>query len=74
MLFIFRFLGLMPALCEEDDVLATKLVTFFPNNLTRYNVPTHHAVIVVFCTKTGIPKSVISLDTLFSFMCLLSAE
>ena len=56
--FDFRFLGLMPALCEEDDVLATKLVTYFPHNLSRYDKPTHHAVIVVFSPQTGIPRAV----------------
>ena len=56
--FYFRFLGLMPALCEEDDVLATKLVTYFPHNLSRYDKPTHHAVIVVFSPQTGIPRAV----------------
>lgn len=53
------FLGLMPSLCEEAESLGVKLVTFYPNNMDRYGVQTHHAVIVLFETKTGIPKAIL---------------
>jgi ornithine cyclodeaminase/alanine dehydrogenase-like protein (mu-crystallin family) len=45
----------MPAYSSEDEALATKLVTFFPQNT---GVPTHHAIIAVFNSKTGIPEIV----------------
>ncbi|XP_048762138.1 ketimine reductase mu-crystallin-like isoform X2 [Ostrea edulis] len=43
----------MPAYSPEDEALATKLVTFFPQNT---DVPTHNAIIAVFNSKTGIPE------------------
>ena len=43
------FLGVMPAYAGS---LGAKLVTFFPENR---DVPTHHAVIVLFRPKTGEP-------------------
>jgi len=48
----------MPSVCEESGVLGTKLVTFYPNNMTRHGVLTHNAVIVLFEATTGIPKAV----------------
>ncbi|KAK3601783.1 hypothetical protein CHS0354_041698 [Potamilus streckersoni] len=50
------FLGLMPALCEDEDVLATKLVTLYRHNQEKYGLPTHNAIVVVFSVNTGIPK------------------
>ncbi|KAJ8318294.1 hypothetical protein KUTeg_003385 [Tegillarca granosa] len=47
------FLGVMPALSSTDGTLATKLVTFFPNNK---GIPTHHAIIAMFNTSTGVPE------------------
>ncbi|XP_060066907.1 ketimine reductase mu-crystallin-like [Ylistrum balloti] len=47
------FLGVMPAYSPEQEALATKLVTFFPNNK---NIPTHHAVIVMFNPDSGVPE------------------
>lgn len=53
------FLGLMPSLCEDEESLGVKLVTFFPHNMHRYGVQTHNAVIILFETKTGIPKAIL---------------
>lgn len=50
-----RFLGVMPGYSQHDEVLATKLVTFFPMNK---EVSTHNAVILVFDINNGIPKTV----------------
>ncbi|XP_061192022.1 ketimine reductase mu-crystallin-like isoform X1 [Saccostrea echinata] len=47
------FLGVMPAYSPEDEALAVKLVTFFPQNT---GVPTHNAIIPVFNAQTGIPE------------------
>lgn len=52
------FLGLMPSVCEDKDNFGVKLVTFFPNNMDRYGVQTHNAVIILLETRTGIPKAV----------------
>ena len=43
------FLGLMPAYA---GALGVKLVTFYPGN---QEVPTHHAVILLFAPETGVP-------------------
>ncbi|XP_062599515.1 ketimine reductase mu-crystallin-like [Saccostrea cucullata] len=43
----------MPAYSPDDEALAVKLVTFFPQNI---GVPTHNAIIPVFNAKTGIPE------------------
>lgn len=53
--FFHRFFGLMPSLCSEDNVLATKLVSFYPNNK---DVPTHNAVIAMFNASNGVPEVV----------------
>lgn len=45
----------MPSLCSEDNVLATKLVSFYPNNK---DVPTHNAVIAMFNASNGVPEVV----------------
>lgn len=45
----------MPAYSEKDSALATKLVTFYPENK---DVPTHHALIVLLEPTTGVPKAV----------------
>ncbi|CAG5120582.1 unnamed protein product, partial [Candidula unifasciata] len=50
------FFGCMPVYSEIDNILVTKLVTFFPNNK---DIPTHHAVIIVFDTETGVPKAIL---------------
>ncbi|XP_063444260.1 ketimine reductase mu-crystallin-like isoform X2 [Mytilus trossulus] len=47
------FFGLMPSLCSEDNVLATKLVSFYPNNK---DFPTHNAVIAMFNASNGVPE------------------
>src|SRR5438874_3932539 len=46
------FLGVMPA---SGRVLGAKLVTFYPQNT---NVPTHHAMVLVFRPETGEPLAV----------------
>ncbi len=43
------FFGVMPAYA---GALGAKLVTFYPNN---NNVPTHHAVVLLFKPETGEP-------------------
>jgi ornithine cyclodeaminase/alanine dehydrogenase-like protein (mu-crystallin family) len=43
------FLGVMPA---YDGALGVKLVTFYPDN---QNLPTHHAMILLFRPETGEP-------------------
>uniref|UniRef100_A0A2C9JFG1 Ketimine reductase mu-crystallin n=1 Tax=Biomphalaria glabrata TaxID=6526 RepID=A0A2C9JFG1_BIOGL len=55
------FLGCMPVYSREDDILATKIVSFFPQNK---DVSTHHAVILVFCAHTGIPKALLDGDVI----------
>ncbi|XP_052759982.1 ketimine reductase mu-crystallin-like isoform X2 [Mya arenaria] len=52
------FFGSMPSLCEEKEILGTKLVTFYPNNFTRHGRATHNAIIVLFHKNTGIPKAI----------------
>jgi ornithine cyclodeaminase/alanine dehydrogenase-like protein (mu-crystallin family) len=46
------FLGVMPA---YTGALGAKLVTFYPNN---QDVPTHHALIVLFQPETGEPLAI----------------
>ena len=43
------FFGVMPA---YGGALGAKLVTFYPNN---QGLPTHHAMILLFCPETGEP-------------------
>ncbi|XP_064618170.1 ketimine reductase mu-crystallin-like [Liolophura sinensis] len=45
----------MPAYSEKDNALATKVVSFYPENKA---VPTHHALIVLLEPTTGVPKAV----------------
>lgn len=49
--------GLMPA-WHADDLLATKLLTIFPDNAGQ-ELPTIHALIVIFDGRTGRPTAVI---------------
>lgn len=49
------FLGSMPAYVTPTGALGAKLVTFYPGNR---DVPTHHAVIVLFRPETGEPMAV----------------
>lgn len=48
----------MPSVCEDEGSFGIKLVTFFPHNMDRHGVQTHNAIIVLFETKTGVPKTV----------------
>jgi thiomorpholine-carboxylate dehydrogenase len=50
------FMGLMPAV--YGDIMGTKLVNLYPNNATR-GLPTHLAIIVLFCAETGEPLAVL---------------
>ncbi|XP_046584712.1 ketimine reductase mu-crystallin-like [Haliotis rubra] len=50
------FLGVMPGYSQHDDVLATKLVSFFPQNK---DLPTHNAVILMFDVHNGLPKTIL---------------
>lgn len=50
------FFGHMPSLCSEDNMLATKLVTFYPNNTDS---PTHNAIIVLFNASNGVPEVIL---------------
>jgi alanine dehydrogenase len=49
--------GLMPA-WHAGEILATKLVTIFPDNASQ-GLPTIHAQIVLFDGRTGIPTAVV---------------
>ncbi|RUS81083.1 hypothetical protein EGW08_011169 [Elysia chlorotica] len=55
------FLGCMPVYVEADQLLVTKLVTFFPKNK---DVPTHNAIIVVFSANTGVPRAILDGDVI----------
>ncbi|XP_059144780.1 ketimine reductase mu-crystallin-like isoform X2 [Physella acuta] len=55
------FLGCMPVYSKEDDVLATKLVSFYPLNK---DCPTHSAIIAVFYPQTGIPRAILDGDVI----------
>ncbi|KAK0058971.1 ketimine reductase mu-crystallin [Biomphalaria pfeifferi] len=55
------FLGCMPVYSREDDILAAKIVSFFPQNK---DVSTHHAVMLIFCAHTGIPKALLDGDVI----------
>ena len=50
-----RYLGIMPAVGE--DAMGLKLVSFYPGNAGT-EVPTHHAMILLFRTDTGEPLAV----------------
>ena len=50
-----RYLGIMPAV--GDDAMGAKLVSFYPGNAGT-QVPTHHAMILLFRTDTGEPLAV----------------
>ena len=49
-----RYFGVMPAVA--GDVMGAKLVSFYPVNESA-GVPTHHATIVLFDARTGIPTA-----------------
>ncbi|KAL5019404.1 hypothetical protein ScPMuIL_005126 [Solemya velum] len=55
------FLAAMPAVSPEDGAIATKVLTFFPENK---NCPTHHAIIIVFNPETGIPEVLMDGDVI----------
>jgi ornithine cyclodeaminase/alanine dehydrogenase-like protein (mu-crystallin family) len=50
-----RYLGVMPAVAE--DFMGLKLVSFYPRNAGT-DIPTHLAMILLFCTDTGEPLAV----------------
>jgi ornithine cyclodeaminase/alanine dehydrogenase-like protein (mu-crystallin family) len=50
-----RYLGIMPAVAE--DAMGAKLVSFYPGNAGT-GMPTHLAMILLFCPDTGEPLAV----------------
>lgn len=42
-----------PVISTPDKVLCTKLLTLFPENEARYQVPSHQAVVTLFDSDTG---------------------
>ena len=55
--YMFRYLGLMPSYCYSADALATKIITFFPDNGNK-GVPSHQAVVFLMDAATGSPLAV----------------
>ncbi|GFR74352.1 ketimine reductase mu-crystallin [Elysia marginata] len=51
----------MPVYIEADQLLVTKLVTFFPKN---ESVPKHNAIIAVFNANTGVPRAFLDGETI----------
>ncbi len=49
-----RYFGVMPAIA--GDVMGAKLVSFYPVN-ENAGLPTHHAAIVLFDARTGVPTA-----------------
>jgi len=56
-LFVFRFFGVMPAYSADDNILACKIVSFYPGN-AKYKKATHMANIMVYDPKYGELKAV----------------
>ncbi|XP_076461380.1 ketimine reductase mu-crystallin-like [Babylonia areolata] len=52
----------MPACSESDEVLSTKLVSFFPHNAPPR--PTHHAIVALFNCTTGVPEAILDGDSI----------
>lgn len=55
------FFGSMPVYSKVDDIIATKLVSFFPQNTS---VATHNAVVLVFSTETGVMRAILDGDVI----------
>lgn len=55
--FLYRFLGLMPSYCHSMDALATKIVSFYPNNSSK-GVVSHQAMVFLLEASTGTPLAV----------------
>jgi len=51
------FFGVMPSYCRKLDVIASKLVTAFPNNKPGF--PTHNALVCIFSPENGIPLAIV---------------
>jgi len=49
----------MPALLEESSGLGLKVVSVFPHNAARHNLPVIHALVVVLDAATGQPAAVL---------------
>lgn len=60
------FFGLMPCSCDDEEILGAKIVTFFPHNSTRYNLPTHHGIILLLDPRTGIPSTIMDGEVITS--------
>uniref|UniRef100_A0A0B7A802 Ketimine reductase mu-crystallin n=1 Tax=Arion vulgaris TaxID=1028688 RepID=A0A0B7A802_9EUPU len=57
------YFGCMPVYSEMDNILCTKLVSFFVQNK---DIQTHHAVILVFSADTGAPRAIMDGDIITS--------
>ncbi|HEY7124112.1 MAG TPA: hypothetical protein VH540_09200 [Ktedonobacterales bacterium] len=55
---------IMPAYLAESNALAVKLLTLFPHNLERHNLPTINALVLSFDTSNGLPVSLVEGSTL----------
>lgn len=42
-----------PCISTPDKTICTKLLTLFPENESRYNIPSHQAVVTIFNSETG---------------------
>ncbi|XP_005092454.1 ketimine reductase mu-crystallin [Aplysia californica] len=51
----------MPVYSKIDDIIVTKMVSFFPKNT---DVPSHNAVILVFSTKNGLMRAIMDGDVI----------
>ncbi|ESO85788.1 hypothetical protein LOTGIDRAFT_235748 [Lottia gigantea] len=54
-------LGIMPVYCQDDEILVTKLISYFPNNKIH---PSHHALIIAFNSQNGVPIAILDADVL----------
>lgn len=57
------FLATMPALCSPAQGLGVKLVTFYSRNSEK-NLPSHHAIVILFEPSTGAIKALLDGETI----------
>ncbi|KAK6171586.1 hypothetical protein SNE40_019742 [Patella caerulea] len=55
------YLGVMPVYSQYDNLLAAKLLCFYPHNSLQQE-PSHYAIIMVFDAKNGAPKAMVDGD------------
>ncbi|XP_071495708.1 ketimine reductase mu-crystallin-like [Diadema antillarum] len=53
---------IMPVYSVADDIVATKIVTNYKNNMEKHNIPSHLANIILNDSKTGMIKAIIDGD------------